>query len=297
MYGLLAYKRVGLLRSPPKEQEVQQLTEDLRMRPVVKDDFMIQVSRLPDEKRAGFFNVTKMPGVFCDVEGTLIDESGKVDKAVFEKLTELDQRGFFIRVWTSLPPDSLRPIRQMLSAQGLTWPVLCKSNFQGSIPEIVIDDRDDNYFREELRISPQNFVLVENLREIEKTISRVQEQRSQALEQRVRGYINGSDERIAHDSMNNIMGNVSVFLSEPGEWPKITPALTYERYIREYMAEGWPGPWADRVMELSNTERVAQYDDLVRRINLEISTGVTTETQVKNIRALIHEADKIIYGK
>ncbi|OGG66457.1 hypothetical protein A3D71_01150 [Candidatus Kaiserbacteria bacterium RIFCSPHIGHO2_02_FULL_55_20] len=111
-----------------------------------------------------------------------------------------------------------------------------------------------------------------------------------ALERQVRDYV---DERgIAPDSWNNIYGGVGILLRRQEAWAQIEPIPTYEQYVREYS----PDPSGDIVMKISNKELVAQYDEVVRKINLEIGTGVKSEVQVSNIRALIDEARKIIRG-
>lgn len=108
------------------------------------------------EERGKMFENQTLSGVFCDIEGTLIDvETGEVNTELLEKLDEYDKETF-VRLWTGGNVAELR--EKLLDKIKKPWMVLSKYDFSGSKPEIVIDDLEQDSFRKEYNINPEKFM-------------------------------------------------------------------------------------------------------------------------------------------
>lgn len=99
---------------------------------------------------------------------------------------------------------------------------------------------------------------------------------------------------IPGDVTNNHLG-ILMGLSEKEFWSKVTHIPTYEEYFRKIKLPNNP-TLAEAVINASNQELVQKYNDVVRRINLEIGEGVTSEEQVARIREIQKEFRSIVYG-
>lgn len=88
------------------------------------------------------------PGIFCDVQGTLLLSDDKtLNLPVYNWLKEQEKLGFTITIWTGGDTDkmatSLYSTDEFLDDQ-IQWPVVGKSAFAGASVEIAIDDQPLN---------------------------------------------------------------------------------------------------------------------------------------------------------
>lgn len=107
-----------------------------------------------------------------------------------------------------------------------------------------------------------------------------------SLEELAKGYAGRNG--IVGDLVNNtipLRGDVK----DQKYWPEVVPALTYEQYLRATKPE-----LADMVMQIADKELVAQYDDIIGKINAAIGTGVTTQAQADSVRTLVDETVEYI---
>lgn len=98
-----------------------------------------------------------LPGVFVDVEGTLLvkDEGGNevVNMPLVEKLQERAKISP-ITIWTDTKIDY---IKGALRKAGVLWKIVPKEYFKGCIPEEVVDDLSEAEFIAKYEISPKKF--------------------------------------------------------------------------------------------------------------------------------------------
>jgi len=99
---------------------------------------------------------------------------------------------------------------------------------------------------------------------------------------------------IPGDVTNNLEG-LRLYLDLPELWPEIKSVGTYEQYFRENKFD-WNLPVAEAVIAASDQTLVNQYNEVVRQINEEIGTGVTTQEQATRIAELIAASRKLITG-
>lgn len=98
-----------------------------------------------------------LPGVYCDVEGTLLDiNSGAPNEDIIEKL-KLYSKDRFVHVWTGGGPEVIKKAESELAKVGLQVPVLNKNDFRGARPELIIDDATPESIAEQYGIHPNKF--------------------------------------------------------------------------------------------------------------------------------------------
>ena len=96
-------------------------------------------------------------GVFCDVQGTLLDYKGeRVNKDILEMLEKYEKQGKQIFLWTGGDPDDFR---EMIVGLGIEWSILKKYDFRNKIVEIAIDDIPEKKFIADYKIKAQTFVF------------------------------------------------------------------------------------------------------------------------------------------
>lgn len=76
------------------------------------------------------------PGVFCDIEGTLI-RGGLIDVTVRRWLDAQEELGEIINLWTGA---KISDYTKTLLEAGIVWPLLPKSAFAGAEVETAMDD-------------------------------------------------------------------------------------------------------------------------------------------------------------
>lgn len=120
-------------------------------------DFLDQHKEIDE----GLFNGQGLNGVFCDIEGTLLDaRTGEVNQQVLNLLDKYD-RETFVRIWTGGDVNELR--KKVASKTGRPWMVISKYDFRGSVPETVIDDMDKTTFEREYGINPKTYLRTDEL--------------------------------------------------------------------------------------------------------------------------------------
>ncbi len=103
------------------------------------------------------WNGVALPGVYCDVEGTLLDINTEVpNENILEKLKLLSENQF-VHVWTGGGPEVVKKAGAALAKAGLQVPVLNKNDFRGARPELVIDDATPESIAEQYDIHPDKF--------------------------------------------------------------------------------------------------------------------------------------------
>lgn len=96
-------------------------------------------------------------GVYCDAQGTLIQEGNIISKEVLSQLKNYESQGHTVTIWTG---GNTKEIRSLLKSEGVGYKVVSKYKYRGAKAEIVLDDlRVDEFFRE-YGITPENFTRV-----------------------------------------------------------------------------------------------------------------------------------------
>jgi hypothetical protein len=130
--------------------------------PVVNDepvfeDLAYRVDNADKAKVESKFEDKELPGIFVDVEGTLLikDEGGNevVNMALVEKLQERAESSP-ITIWTD---TNISYIKGPLRRAGILWKIVPKEHFKGCIPEEVVDDLSEAEFVAKYEISPKKF--------------------------------------------------------------------------------------------------------------------------------------------
>jgi hypothetical protein len=116
-----------------------------------------------------YLAVNVLPGVFCDLEGTLI-KRGHLNFDVLEKLNNYELRNNKrITLWTG---GDTREYEEILDKIGLNkkklsnWPIKSKTAFMGKTVEIAIDDLPEEEIETSYGIRAKKFIRVD---EIDKT--------------------------------------------------------------------------------------------------------------------------------
>lgn len=98
-----------------------------------------------------------IPGVFCDIQGTLLDYNAeKVNKDVLKMLKGYEKQGKRIHLWTGGDPDDFK---EKIAGLGMKWSVLNKHDFKNKTVEIAIDDFPEKKFLDDYKIKAQTFVF------------------------------------------------------------------------------------------------------------------------------------------
>lgn len=97
-----------------------------------------------------------LPGVFCDIEGTLV-VGGEVNSAILEKLNEYS-KDRAVTLWTG---GNITELRSSPALKGIYYPLVSKYDFFDCKVETVIDDLAPEKFFEEYGITASEYVQVE----------------------------------------------------------------------------------------------------------------------------------------
>ena len=92
-------------------------------------------------------------------------------------------------------------------------------------------------------------------------------------------------------ALNNFLG-IRFSLDEREFWSKITPAKTYEEYIK-HKYERRPD-LSEAVITRTDKTFVDAYNDAMQKINTAIGDGVTSEAQVEELRKRCDEASGVV---
>ncbi|MCX6824132.1 MAG: HAD hydrolase family protein [candidate division SR1 bacterium] len=123
-------------------------------------DFVVHVNIDIPEKMKG----QKIQGVYCDVDGTLIEyvgiNSGKegtqqLRQSVVDRLKKYEQEGKEIYIRTG---GNVEKKAAYLKTLGIDRPVVNKCDYAGATAEIVMDDTDINAFIVQSKILPETYI-------------------------------------------------------------------------------------------------------------------------------------------
>ena len=99
------------------------------------------------------------PGIFCDVEGTLIID-GKVNEELFFKLTELSLKKN-ITLWTGGDVEKTRELFTRPNYDiNIFWNILPKTYFTGAEVEVAFDDEEYSVLFEKYGVKVREFIKV-----------------------------------------------------------------------------------------------------------------------------------------
>ncbi|MBU1252033.1 MAG: hypothetical protein KJ905_03890 [Nanoarchaeota archaeon] len=107
----------------------------------------------PEREIAKHFSGTAIPGVFCDVEGTLLDWNGNLNQEVVVMLEKHEAEGKAVSLWSGGDPKEILP-----KIKGIKWPFLSKYDFEGCTMEIVIDDVPAAKLKKDYEIQAKQYV-------------------------------------------------------------------------------------------------------------------------------------------
>lgn len=125
------------------EDEVRKQLEDLREK--IKSGRFVEAEITGDD--------TVIPGVFCDVEGTLICEDQLIPGRI-EMLANYVKTGP-VTLWTG---GSMGRLGSLLATLGVPYPVVSKYDYQGKTVEVAIDDLPEAEIEKEYGIRAKKFI-------------------------------------------------------------------------------------------------------------------------------------------
>ncbi len=100
----------------------------------------------------------EIPGVYCDIDDTLIHADGTRNDETIKLLTEYEAQGHKVHIWTG---GAIIEARQKLEKIGVTqYPLLSKLNYAGATAEIVIDNVSSDKFYFQTHITAKKFIRV-----------------------------------------------------------------------------------------------------------------------------------------
>jgi len=104
----------------------------------------------------GIFAGQRLPGIFCDVEDTLLVKDG-VNQKVLQILNEYADKGQPVTLWTG---GDVEAIVKQLRKHGIVWKLVSKYDFEGATVETAIDNESQDDFEGKYRIKPEQFVQI-----------------------------------------------------------------------------------------------------------------------------------------
>lgn len=135
----LSYIRHDLKYAPPGSEKERQLLERARKAGLVGDDQSLRqaLEAAGDIPAALVCRGQRFAGIFCDAEGTLLNQNDTVNDRVLSILKDAEAQGRSVTVWTGGDPVT---VAAKLRQVGLTYEIARKSDFAGATVEEVIDD-------------------------------------------------------------------------------------------------------------------------------------------------------------
>jgi len=111
----------------------------------------------PEKEMSLQFSDQVIPGVFCDVEGTLLDFLGEsIQLEVAGMLKKYESEGKSITLWSGGDP---KEIEQELKVAGIDqWPLLSKYDFRGCVVEVAIDDIPEEKLLKDYGIKVETYI-------------------------------------------------------------------------------------------------------------------------------------------
>ena len=111
-----------------------------------------QIKNFKHQPKSSIFAGKFFPGVFCDVEGTLIKD-GEINIEMLTKLKELS-RTKPITLWTG---GNVEELGKILAKNSIKWKLISKRDLTGAEVETSYDDEDFYVFFEKYGVKVQNF--------------------------------------------------------------------------------------------------------------------------------------------
>ncbi|MFP4514976.1 MAG: hypothetical protein ACLFNO_03175 [Parcubacteria group bacterium] len=97
------------------------------------------------------------PGVFCDIENTLLVD-GEVNNEILKKLQDLSKTKP-ITLWTGAVAD-MKKIQEKLLRYGITWKLISKVSLNGAEVEMAYDDEEFDVFFDKYNVKVRKFIQV-----------------------------------------------------------------------------------------------------------------------------------------
>jgi hypothetical protein len=102
--------------------------------------------------RSYSFSGRYFPGVFCDIEGTLIVDQ-EINQSMLKTLKEMG-RTKPITLWTG---GDVEKLEKKLLENKIFWKLVSKNNFAGAEVEIAFDDEEKSEFKQKYNIKVRDF--------------------------------------------------------------------------------------------------------------------------------------------
>lgn len=102
--------------------------------------------------RSYSFSERYFPGVFCDIEGTLIVDQ-EINQSMLKTLKEMG-RTKPITLWTG---GDVEKLEKKLLENKIFWKLVSKNNFAGAEVEIAFDDEEKSEFKQKYNIKVRDF--------------------------------------------------------------------------------------------------------------------------------------------
>ncbi len=150
-----AYQKID----PTDQERVAPFLEQIRALGFESNDADIQ--RILDSSLAETrpFAGRSLPGLFVDIEGTLIGPDGTVNERVVQLLHEQSAR-MPITIWTG---GDTTAYREQLARLGLPWKVTSKLLFQDAEVECALDDLPQDRLERQYNVRAKNYLNVNEL--------------------------------------------------------------------------------------------------------------------------------------
>ena len=118
------------------------------------EEIMKRLAEFRSEREmAKYFSGTTIPGVFCDVEGTLLDWNGNLNQEVVAMLEKYEAEGKAVSLWSGGDPKEI-----LQKLKDIKWPFLSKYDFEGCVMETVIDDVPSAKLQKDYGIQAKQYV-------------------------------------------------------------------------------------------------------------------------------------------
>jgi len=102
-------------------------------------------------------NNSVISGVFCDIQGTLLDYNAeKINEDVLEMFKKYEKQGKRIHLWTG---GDTEEFSEKIAGLGMKWRVISKYDFRNKTVEIAIDDIPEKKLFDDYKIKAQTFVF------------------------------------------------------------------------------------------------------------------------------------------
>ena len=148
-----SYRSVGVNSDRDKEIVAKAILDVRALGLSGSDEEIInQIINFKRQPKNSIFAGKFFPGVFCDLEGTLLNEN-VVDNIMLELLRNLSKEKP-ITLWTG---GKVEELKKILIRNHIPWKLISKYDLAGAEVEIAYDDEDFSVFFEKYAIKVQNF--------------------------------------------------------------------------------------------------------------------------------------------